>query len=42
MDRDRVEEVHNTLGDSVSDEAMRELCDKQHGSSCSSRPGRCL
>ena len=33
VDRDKVEEVHNTLGDSVSDEAMRELFDKQQGSS---------
>ena len=29
----RVEEECNTFGDSVSDEAMRELLDKQHGSS---------
>ena len=33
VDRDKVEELHDTLGDSVSDEAMRELFDKQQGSS---------
>ena len=32
-DMNRVEEECNTFGDSVSDEAMRELLDKQHGSS---------
>ena len=32
-DINRVEEECNTFGDSVSDEAMRELLDKQHGSS---------
>ena len=31
-DRNRVEEERNKFGDSVSDEAMRELLDKQHGS----------
>ena len=31
-DINRVEEECNTFGDSVSDEAMRELLDKQHGS----------
>ena len=33
VDRNRGEEEHSTLEDSVSDEALRELCDKQHGSS---------
>ena len=32
-ERDRVEDKHSTLGESDSDEAMRELFDKQHESS---------
>ena len=36
------EEERNMFGDSVSDEAMRELFDKQHGSSDNKEEGDVL